>query len=162
MQLNLPLSFSIKSNAAVVWDKTPTLVFIVKLQLTQKVFPALCSELCSLGGLVQRCRCTLRAGGCGKVGGCTFIISEHREWSAGGSVTTSSPLLPLSTLLQGFKPPFVTSPTTALTFFCTQMRTLISCCYVADSQSFTFLLTMFEPEVTSLFIKKMLTVISFF
>ena len=59
------------------------------------------------GGLVQRCRWILWTGGCGKVEGCTFVISQHRERSAGCSVTTSSPLLSLSTPLQGFKPRFV-------------------------------------------------------
>ena len=70
------------------------------------------------------------AGGCGEEEGRTFVISQHRERSAGCCVTTSSPLLPLSAPLQGFKP----SPTTASTFFCAQMRRMTSCCCcVVDS-----------------------------
>ena len=91
--------------------KTHTHVHTVASVDTElETLPAVCSEMWRAAGeegLVQRCRCTLWAGGCGKVEGCTFIISQHREWSAGCSVTTSSPLLSLSTPLQGFKPPFV-------------------------------------------------------
>lgn len=68
---------------------------VMFIQLTHKWKVSSCFSSLPLqggGGLVPRCSCAVRAGGCGEVEVCTFVVSQHRGLSAGCAVTTSSPL----------------------------------------------------------------------
>lgn len=107
-------------------------MFIPMLQLTEIVFPAVCAQ--RVQSLLHRCRCTPRAGGCGEVEGWTSIVFQHTDDLQ--AARWPHPLL-------------CCSPTTALTFFCTQMRTLLPD-VMWQTLYFTALLPVFEIKKSRL------------
>lgn len=132
--------------------KTDTCVHsVTSVDTEMEVFTAVCSEMCSVGGLVQRCRCEPEVVVKWKFAPSSFLSTELDLQAAlwPHPVPCCRSLLLCRVSSPGLSP----SPTTALTFFCTQMRTLISCCCVVDSHSYIY----FPPDsvwtegITSLF-----------
>lgn len=105
-------------------------------------FPAVCSEMCSAGGWSRDAGalCELEVVVKWKVAPSSFLSTENDLQAA----LWPHPLLCCRSLLlcRVSSPALSPSPTTVLTSFCTQMRALISCCYVVDSHSYIYFSTV--------------------